>query len=71
MQAARSQAHHRVARFDSLAVEQARFFHHANDGPAQIVLALAVKARHLSGFAADERAMIFRAGPGKPADQLA
>ncbi len=62
MQAARFNADDHVAALDGfLAVEHLRFFHHADDGAAQIVFARLIKARHLRRLAADERAIVFRA----------
>ena len=53
-----------------LAVEHPGFFHHADDGAAHVVFALLVKARHLRRLAADERAMVFRAGAGEALDDV-
>jgi hypothetical protein len=51
-------AHEDVAGFDGLAGEDAGAVDAADDGSGEIVLAVGVEARHLGGFAADERAAI-------------
>ena len=71
VQAAGGDADDRVAGPDGfLAVEHFGFFHHADNRAAHVVFALLVKARHLRRLAADERAMIFRAGARKALDDV-
>ena len=71
MQAGRCDADDGVAALDGfLAVEHPGFFHHADDGAAHVVFALLIKAGHLRRLAADERAMVFRAGAGEALDDV-
>ena len=71
VQAARRDADDRVAALHGfLAVEHPGFFHHADDRAAHVVFALLVKAGHLRRLAADERAMVFRAGAGEALDDV-
>jgi hypothetical protein len=52
------------------AIQHPGFFHHADDGAAHVVFALVIKAGHWGCLAADERAMIFRAGAGETFDDF-
>ena len=71
VQAAGCDADDRVAALHGfLAVEHLGFFHDAHDRAAHVVFAGLVKARHLRRFAADERAMVFRAGAGEALDDF-
>jgi len=62
VQPARGYADDRVAWLDGFAVEHPGPFHHADNRAADIVFARLIEAGHLSGFAADERTIVFRAG---------
>ena len=71
VQAARFDADHHVAALDGfLAVEHPGFFHHADDGAAHVIFARLIKARHLRRLAADQRAVVFRAGAGEALDDV-
>jgi hypothetical protein len=71
VQAARFDADDHVTAPDGfLAVEHLGFFHHADDCAAHVVFALLVKAGHLRRLAADERAVVFRAGAGETLDDF-
>ena len=53
-----------------LAIQHLRFLHHAHDRAADVVFAGVIKARHLGGLTADERATVFRAGTGETLDDF-
>jgi len=71
MQAARRDADDGVPCPDGfLAVEHLGFFDHADNRAAHVVFALLVKTGHLRRLAADERAVVFRAGAREALDDV-
>ena len=70
VQAAGGQTDHRIARPNGLAVEHLGFLDHADNGSAEVVFARLIEAGHLSGLAADERAVVLRARLGKAFDDV-
>jgi len=71
VQAARFDADHYVAALHRLLpVEHPGFFHHAHDRAADVIFTRLVKARHLRRLAADQRAVVLRAGAGETLDDL-
>ena len=71
VEAGGGQADQLVARLDHAWREQLFALRRADDEARQVVLALAVHARHLGCLAADERAAVFLASLGEAADDLA
>ena len=62
------QANEAIPCFDLRSVEHLALLHCSNDEAGQIVFAIGVQARHLSGFAADEGTAIGAAAAGDTAD---
>jgi hypothetical protein len=63
-------AQHHVARHDVAASDDLGFFHHANGKASQVVFAHRVHARHLGGFAANQRAAGLLAAGGDAFDHV-
>ena len=47
-----------------------RLFHHADNGAGKVVFAIQIHARHLGGFASDQRAAVRTAAAGNAGNHL-
>ena len=70
MQSVRGQTENHVADFHRLAADDPLALDHSDDESRQIVFAVRIKARHLGGLAADERAAVVLAGFGEAFDNF-
>ena len=70
VKAERGQTQDQVAGTNSAAVQDLPLPHPAHDAAGQVVFIRRIKARHLGGLSADERAANFAAGVGKAAHNV-
>ncbi len=70
MQAGRGKADEHIAGLDLGAGDQLLFVNNADDEAGEVVFAVGIKARHLGGLSADQRAAVGLAGVGEAGDDL-